>query len=246
VTASQHRSCKGLSPRKALFVSGFVFSVDPMQTISWRRIARIGVALILVALAVHRFFQTSGEDGSGSMTVEPKSAAVPPPGYGLLAERLQALAQRQPTPEEWEEERQYDREQALALAPDLHDPGAEKRIETAEQLGAFPSEEAEVLLIETLAGDPDPDVRVAAVQSLENFEHLRDETIAGLLGALEDENEEVRMSALTLLETRVSNEARSSVRYKKIVTGLKKKAVSRRTPAGTRRAIRAFLEDQAS
>ncbi|HWP00857.1 MAG TPA: HEAT repeat domain-containing protein [Methylococcus sp.] len=180
------------------------------------------------------------------MTTESKSTAVPPPDYGLLAERLQALAQRQPTPEEWEEEREYNREQALALAPDLHDPSAEKRIETAEQLGAFPSEEAEVLLIETLAGDPDPDVRVAAVQSLENFEHLGDKAIAALLGALEDENEDVRMGTLTLLENLVSSEVQGSARYKKIVAGLKKKARSRNTPGETRRAIRAFLGDQAS
>lgn len=218
-----------------------------MQTISGRRIPRIGVALILVVLAAHSFFQTlSEEKRSASLAVEPQPAAVTPPDYGLLAERLQALAQRQPTPEEWEQERQYNREQALALAPDLRDLDAEKRIEAVEQLGAFPSEEAEVLLVETLAGDPDPDVRVAAVQSLENFEPLRDETIAGLASALEDESEDVRMGALTLLETRVLSEVRSSVRYHKIVAVLKKKAFSRRTPSATREAIRAFLEDQAS
>lgn len=217
-----------------------------MQTISWRLIVRIGVVLVLFALAAHWFFQTSKNELYGSMTTESKSTAVSSPDYDLLAERLQALAHRQPTPEEWDEEREYNREQALALDPDLHDPSVEKCIETVEQLGAFPSEEAEVLLIETLAGDPDPDVRVAAVQSLEHFEHLGDETIAGLLGALEDENEDVRMGTLTMLENLVSTEVQGSARYKKIVAGLKKKARSRNTPVETRRAIRAFLGDQAS
>lgn len=180
------------------------------------------------------------------MTAESKSAVVLPPDYGSLAERLQALSHRQPTSAEWEEEMQYNREQALALGPDLHDSSVEKRIETVEQLGAFLSEEAEVLLVEALASDPDPDVRVAAEQSLGNFEHLEDKAIAGLLGALQDENEDVRMGALITLENLVSTEVRGSTRYKKIVAGLRKKALSRSTPAGIRRAIGVFLEDQAS
>lgn len=121
----------------------------------------------------------------------------------------------------------------------------QQRLDGAEQLSAYPTRSAEVLLIKALVTDTDPEVRVAAAQSLNAFEHLQDTAIIVLLAAVEDENEDVQLSALNTLESLVANEQNGSARYKKIMTRLKKKAKSSRLSQETRAAVRGFIEDQA-
>ena len=126
----------------------------------------------------------------------------------------------------------------------LESADSRQRVDGAEQLAAYPTPEAEMLLINTLATDPDPQVRSAAAQSLEGFEEPTEQTIAALLAALQDESEEVQMSAWATLEGIVSKEEDGSVRSRQIVASLKKQTTSPRLAADTQQAILEFLKDQ--
>ncbi|MBS1214685.1 MAG: hypothetical protein H6R26_3302, partial [Proteobacteria bacterium] len=122
----------------------------------------------------------------------------------------------------------------------------EERIAGVEQLGAFPTAEAEQQLVVTLAGDAEPDVRSAAAQSLAQFETVTDQTVAALLAALEDKSEDVQTSALDAIESVTADLEAESDRFKMIVAELKKKKSSKNVKTETRQAIKDFLEDQAS
>lgn len=152
------------------------------------------------------------------------------------------------TPEESEVEAEDDlteREQVEAALTQLGSTEVEQRIEGAEQLGAYPTKEAEQALTQVLTGDSSAEVRNAAAQSLGYVEKPTDTTIAALFGALEDQSDEVRGSALSTLEDFMLGSEEGSKRYKKVLAGLKLKLDSRSVPEDTRNAIREILEDLA-
>jgi len=162
---------------------------------------------------------------------------------------LQALAERAGsppplTPEQIEEDARIDEEQVALAREWLESADPRERIGGAEQLAAYPTPDAELLLVNALATDPDPQVRRAAAQSLEAFEAPTEQTIAALLAGLQDESEEVQMSAWATLEGLVLNEEDDSMRARQIITGLEEKVSSTRLAADTRDAILEFLEDQ--
>lgn len=162
---------------------------------------------------------------------------------------LQALAAAVGTPpaltaEQIEEDARIDAEQVALARQWLESAEPEQRVDGAEQLAAYPTPEAEVLLINTLATDPDPQVRSAAAQSLEEFEEPTEQTITALLAALQDENEEVQMSAWAVLERIVSSEEEGSERARTMITDLEQMLTSPRLAADTQQAILEFLQDQ--
>ncbi|WP_162144243.1 HEAT repeat domain-containing protein [Methylocaldum szegediense] len=173
-----------------------------------------------------------------------KKPVTPPVDLRMLAEQFGSSPVL--TPEQIEEDKQIDDEQVATAGEWLRSIDVQERIDGAEQLAAYPTAEAEKLLVEALITDIDPEVRSTAAQSLSAFESPTDETIAALLAAVEDENEEVRLSALDTLESIATAEETGSRRYKKILAGLKKAAKSKRVPSETREEIRDFLLDQAS
>jgi hypothetical protein len=71
-----------------------------------------------------------------------------------------------------------------------------------------------------------------------------DSTIADLVNALEDEAEEVRLSALSTLQGYLLSQEKDTESYKKIDLALKNKASSDNIPADIRAAIDAFLKEQ--
>jgi HEAT repeat protein len=170
------------------------------------------------------------------------NSSPPPVDLSALAER--AGNPLVLTPEQIEEDKRMDNEQVALASEWLRSIDPRQRIDGAEQLSAYPTAEAEILLVNALVTDIDPEVRSAAAQSLDAFERPTEKTLTALLIAVEDENEDVRMSALATLENIVAAEENGSARYKRILAGLKKKAASRRIPAETREAIRDFVRDQ--
>jgi HEAT repeat protein len=101
-----------------------------------------------------------------------------------------------------------------------------------------------MILAQLLITDNDPDVRNAAAQGLGAFDMPLDSTIADLVNALEDEAEEVRLSALSTLQGYLLSQEKDTESYKKIDLALKNKASSNNTPADIREAIDTFLKEQ--
>jgi signal recognition particle GTPase len=135
---------------------------------------------------------------------------------------------------------------AAALAQLYNASDVSQRIEGAEQLGAYPTPEAESALAQVLGSDSNADVRSAAAQSLGYVEKPTDTTLNALAGALEDQNEEVRMNALSTLEDFLLGADEGSSIHNKVLTELKSRKASQTVPKETREAIKEILEDQAS
>lgn len=212
-----------------------------MKTVSWKLITALGVLTTLVAATVHHALKPSPNVPPLQTTPLKSKAPKPPPDLSMLAERIQALAYRQPTPEELEEEIQYNRDEALALTSDVHDPDPDKRAVAVEQLGAYPSTESEDLLTQALAQDGDAGVRELAAQTLETLDKPSPRAIDALLQAIEDDTPEVQQASLLTLEKWLNDEA-DNARRAHIVRGLKHKARSFRLAKETRQYLRELLE----
>jgi HEAT repeat protein len=146
-------------------------------------------------------------------------------------------------PEDLEDDAQIEQEQINSALSQLASPDVAQRVEGAEQLGAYPTKEAEAALLQALASDSEPEVRSAAAQSLGYVEKPTEGTIGGLVSALEDSNDDVRLNALSTLEDFLLSSEENSKRYKKILGALKARADSRSVPQDTRDAIRDILQD---
>lgn len=212
---------------------------------SGRALLKVLLVLLAITLAIlfGRFFLE--EKNPPSLESEQVRQTVSVPSQI----DLQALAERAGsppplTPEQIKEDARIDAEQVALARQWLESADSKQRVDGAEQLAAYPTPEAEMLLIDALATDPDPQVRSVAAQSLEVFEQPTEQTIAALLTALQDENEEVQMSAWATLEGIVSKEEDDSVRARQIIAGLKEKATSAGLATDTREVILEFLQDQ--
>jgi hypothetical protein len=173
---------------------------------------------------------------------EPEKPAKPPVNLQSRAEALQAPAPL--TEEDIQDDEQIEKEQVAAALAQLTSSDPAQRLEGAEQLGAYPTKEAETALQQVLATDSDADVRNAAAQSLGYLEKPTQATLNTLFSALEDQNEDVRLSALSTLEDFMLGADENSKRYKQILAGLQAKAGSRSVPQETRDAIRDIVTDQ--
>jgi hypothetical protein len=174
-----------------------------------------------------------------------KSKENPPPPPQAGQAPVQAPTIEPPpdmAPEESDE--QIEKEQVAAALAQLTSSDPAQRLEGAEQLGAYPSKEAETALQQVLATDSDADVRNAAAQSLGYVEKPTQATLNTLFSALEDQNEDVRLSALSTLEDFMLGADENSKRYKQILAGLQAKVDSRSVPQETRDAIRDIVTDQ--
>ncbi|MGZ8245525.1 HEAT repeat domain-containing protein [Methylomagnum sp.] len=173
----------------------------------------------------------------------PPKPDTAPPATTPPAATPQAAAPA-PVPEVEQSDEEIEREQVAAALAQLASAEAAQRVEGAEQLGAYPTKEAEVALTNTLGADADADVRNAAAQSLGYVEKPTESTLSALLSALEDQNEDVRLSALSTLEDFMLGSDEGSKRYKMILGGLKSRQDTRSIPQDTREAIHDILQDQ--
>jgi HEAT repeat protein len=211
-----------------------------MMMFSRKQIVILGTAAAIGAAIIHHALKPSHSFPPQAVSQKSK-AAKPPPDFSRVAERIQALAYRQPTPEELEEEKQYNREQASALAKDMDDPNPEKRLEAVEQLGAYPSTEAEDLLTLALVQDGDVRVREMAARTLDTLDEPSTHAIDALLQAIEDNAVEVQQASLLTLERWLTDEA-DKARPARIVRGLKQAAHSNRLAEETKEYLQDLLE----
>jgi hypothetical protein len=149
-----------------------------------------------------------------------------------------------PDEEMSEDEAQEEMEQIAAAMSLLESNKDEERLEGVEQLAAYPNLESEMMLCQLLMTDVNDEVRSAAAQGLEAIDSPSDSTIADLLNALEDEAEDVRLSALSTLEGYMLGLEENSENYKKIKSGLIAKAANPSISIDTRDNINEFLKDQ--
>jgi hypothetical protein len=217
---------------------------------SIKRIIVLSLIILSIALAISLVVGVPFMTPSEPPVEAPPKTAKPsiPPTLPAPARNTVPMPQNPAPPPLEEGGNEYDEqteEQQLATAREqLNSADAEQRVEGAEQLGAFPTKETEILLVQALATDSEAEVRNAAAQSLGYVEKPTDATIDALMTALEDRDEDVRTSALSTLEDFMVESGEGSKRSKKILAGLKAKAASRGTPKDLREAIRDVLEDQ--
>ncbi len=184
---------------------------------------------------------SNGLDSRPSESGGPKPA--PPPTVAPpAAETIPVF----PDPGVEESDAQSEKEQVDAALAQISSNDPAQRIEGAEQLGAYPTKEAETALTQLLSSDSDPEVRSTAAQNLGYVERPSDTTLGVLLNSLEDQNEEVRLSALSTLEDFLLGSEEGSKRYTKLLTELQSRAASQTIPEETREAINDVLQDQAN
>lgn len=163
-------------------------------------------------------------------------------GEELMA-RFEAAQQYQPTPEEIAEDAAFEVEQIEQARQWMSDSNPEQRIIGAEQLTAYPTPEAEQLLVDILSKDAVDEVRLAAANSLSVIKTPALKTREALVAALQDSYEEVRFGALNTLQTYLGVDSESSA-AKKTLAMLKKQLKSKQVPQETRQAIKDYLLDQ--
>jgi hypothetical protein len=136
------------------------------------------------------------------------------------------------------------REQVADAAASLRDARPEERITGAEQLAAYPTPEAERLLVHTLKTDTAAEVRSTAAASLREIENPDRKTLTALFDALEDPTETVQQSALDTLTDFVLRLDSDSKRYRKLIASLKKTLTTKKLATDVREDLKAFLNDQ--
>lgn len=134
--------------------------------------------------------------------------------------------------------------QIADAAESLRSIDSNERIGGAEQLAAYPTREAENLLVEALQTDMEAEVRATAATSLMQVRKPGRKTVSALLSALADENEDVRDAVLETLTFHIQHLEPDSTAYKQLLAELKKVSSSKRVPKSTREEIRDFLADQ--
>ena len=216
-------------------------------------IARIILITLLISLGIvvlalfNLESDSSTQDGddpavaSGRPAAKPEkpaaTAATPPPppsDEDLLA------------PDEMVDDEQVEKEQIAEAMAQLNNSNQEERVEAVEQLGAYPNPETEATLGQLLTTDASPEVRNAAALSLGSLDEPTEATVAALMAALEDQNEDVRFSSLSTLEDYLLGQEEDSPNYRRIKDGLRLKAGSRSVPDELKESINEVLRDQES
>jgi hypothetical protein len=199
---------------------------------------------IIVAVALFNLESDSGDTETpetAAETTAPKT--TPPTATTSPMAPPTSMEEDLSSPEEMDDE-QLEKDQVAQAMALLNSTNDEERIEAVEQLGAYPSAETEAALAQILNTDANPEVRNAAALSLGAMDQPTDATIAALMTALEDQNEDVRFSALSTLEDFMLGQEENSPRYKQIKDGLAMKATSTGLPEDLKESINEVLKDQ--
>jgi hypothetical protein len=175
----------------------------------------------------------------------PQKQASPPakmPDLQVLAS-LQLNPQAPLSLSQNQEEKQITHQQVTAAKNWLSNANAEQRQIAVEQLSAYPTPDAEKMLINALS-DKDFNVRSAAGASLAAFNTLSQPAIIALLAAIDDNNETVQLNVLSTLQKQIAKEQKQSIRYQIIMQGIKQKEHSSHFSTEMREVIHGFIEEQ--
>jgi hypothetical protein len=172
---------------------------------------------------------------------QPRPAVPRPPDLPTLMARLGNGGGVPPTPEQLaEQKRMVDGQVADAVA--LLDSGdTARKVEAAEQLAAYPTQESERRLARALAEEKAPEVRIAAARALAQVANPERASVAALLRALSAPQAEVHEAALQALAGYLNRLDSSAARFREIRAGLAKFAKSKPLDPERRRAVRELL-----
>lgn len=197
---------------------------------------------LLVTLAVGLNWRHGPRFGDLDIKLNNATDAHPKIDVASLVERL-----TMPIPltiEQIMEEQRMEKEQVNTALDWLNSADPKQRIVGAEQLGAYPTAEAEKALADALNKDDDSEVRVAAATSLANFLEPGAAAIRGLLSVLLNPSEDVRDAALGTLDIYLQTLDADSARHRQIITGLRKLAKSPHLDRATRDNLRDLLANR--
>lgn len=203
--------------------------------------------LLAVAAMAWWHHPSAQPEQAGSESAQPTagpSITHPPPDLRVLAARLGPTGMAPLTPAQRAEDRQTAADQVAAALEWLRRADRQQRVEGAEQLGAYPTPEAEKALVKSLAHDPSAEVRTAAAASLAYFQQPGRNAVQGLLAALGDASAEVRLAALGTLEAYLEVLDADSATRRGILRELGKLAKSRQLDPEIRADLRVLLADR--
>lgn len=217
------------------------------------------VVVVAAAIGATLHFRSSDQAPAESgeavnpPTPAPQTAAgapTPAPVMPALAQsQLQApVAPTKPpqpklTPEQMAALEAQQEEQDLREATDLiHSTETDKRVEGAEQLGAFQNPQAEAELVQAVTHDPEATVREAAAQSLASFSPASADTWKALVAAIEDRNPDVQAAAESSVEALLLEFDEIPASLDWVKKSVKKLSSSKKVSADTREALKGLLE----
>ena len=148
-----------------------------------------------------------------------------------------------PTAEQLEEEKRVDDEQVALAKEWLDDVKIDKRIMGAEQLAAYPTEEAAIYLLSALKNDSEAEVRAAAAASLSYFNDPNNKLFTALLAALRDSDEEVRFNAFASLQALLDRAVEQPKTIRSVHGKLKLLVRDKFLAEDIKDSIRAYLSD---
>jgi HEAT repeat protein len=160
-----------------------------------------------------------------------------------MAARLGSSGAVALTPEQIAEDRRIDAEQVAEAAKALASPDAERRLGAVQQLGAYPTAEAEKMLVSALAKDRAEEVRAEAARSLALVKEPAPRTIEALLAAATGKSPDNRDAALETLQGYLGRLEADSAAFKKILRSLQGLARSGKLDPESRQALRDWLRD---
>ena len=208
------------------------------------------ITLLISSIIVAAVFYNLESDHPEDEAPDPVTESAPSPKTEAAAPAPTTAAppidENSLAPDEIADDDQIEKEQVAEAMTQLGSSNDEERIEAVEQLGAYPSPETEATLGQLLTTDANAEVRNAAALSLGSLDEPSDATIAALMSALEDQNEDVRFSALSTLEDFMLGLEEDAPNHQRIQDGLKLKAASRSMPEDLKESINEVLKDQES
>ena len=163
----------------------------------------------------------------GNAAAEAKTPVIAP-DLKALASRMDLSGAALPSAASIAEDRRVVGEQVASALTWLESVEVKRRIEGAEQLGAYPTADAERALIAHLRNDPSPEVRIAAANSLGFFNAPSEAATLALVRALEDHHADVSAAALSTVEIVLKAAEADPVRARQLHKYIRQAARSRK------------------
>lgn len=210
----------------------------------------LGVGFLVIALSLVSFqcFRYERAPASAHAVTEGAAEVVAGSQSSFITPDLKALAYRMhssgvapPSAASIAEERRVVGDQVSSALIWLRSAEVKQRIEGAEQLGAYPTADAERALIAHLHSDPSPEVRVAAANSLGFFSAPSDSAIRALVRALEDHHADVSAAALSTVQIVLQGLGPDSVRARQLLRYVRQAIRSRKMDSEIREQLQSLL-----